>query len=87
MEVSRFSYVTSKAGRDKDKVYVIKDYDDEYVYLIDGRLRQLDNPKKKKRIHIQPTRTVAHNIINKLRTNEEITDRDVEAAMKGFRRK
>lgn len=37
----------SLAGHDKGKVYVIVDLDDTYVYLVDGELRKLDNPKKK----------------------------------------
>ena len=43
----------SKAGHDKDKVYVIIAEDDEYVYLADGRIRTADRPKKKKKKHIQ----------------------------------
>ena len=43
----------SKAGHDKDKVYVIIDADQTYVYLADGRIRTLNNLKKKKRKHVQ----------------------------------
>ena len=43
----------SKAGHDKDKVYVIIDKDDTYVYLVDGKIRTLDKPKKKKWKHVQ----------------------------------
>ena len=43
----------SKAGHDKGKVYVIYDVDDTYVYLVDGRIRLLENPKQKKRKHVQ----------------------------------
>ena len=43
----------SKAGHDKDKVYVIIDKDDTYVYLVDGNLRTLNKPKKKKWKHVQ----------------------------------
>lgn len=44
----------SKAGHDKGQVYVITGEDDTYVYLVDGKSRRLDNPKKKKHKHIQP---------------------------------
>ena len=45
----------SKAGHDTGKVYVIACVDDAYVYLVDGLLRPLDNPKKKKKKkHVQP---------------------------------
>lgn len=47
------NFARSKAGHDKDKLYVIIDEDDEYVYLSDGRLRTIDHPKKKKKKHIQ----------------------------------
>ena len=43
----------SLAGHDKNKVYLIFDMDETYVYLIDGELRTKENPKKKKRIHTQ----------------------------------
>ena len=43
----------SRAGHDKGKLYMIVGVDDEYVYLADGKLRLLANPKKKKRIHLQ----------------------------------
>jgi ribosomal protein L14E/L6E/L27E len=44
--------VRSKAGRDVGKCYVIIDIHNEYVYLVDGNIRTLDNPKKKNRKHI-----------------------------------
>lgn len=43
----------SKAGRDKDNTYVIVGQEGEYVYLVDGRVRTVDRPKKKNRKHIQ----------------------------------
>lgn len=44
----------SKAGHDKGQVFLIVGEDDTYVYLVDGKVRRLDNPKKKKHKHIQP---------------------------------
>ena len=49
----------SLAGHDKDKVYVIIGEDAEYVYLSEGRLRMTDNPKKKRKKHIQLITRVA----------------------------
>lgn len=43
----------SKAGHDKGKVYVIYEFDETYVYLVDGRIRTIENPKRKKRKHVQ----------------------------------
>ncbi|MCC8151106.1 MAG: KOW domain-containing RNA-binding protein [Lachnospiraceae bacterium] len=43
----------SKAGHDKDQVYVIIKEDREYVYLADGTYRPVENPKRKNKKHIQ----------------------------------
>ena len=44
---------TSKAGHDKDRLYLIVGEEEECVYLCDGRLRGVEHPKKKKKKHIQ----------------------------------
>lgn len=44
---------TSKAGHDKDRLYMIVGEEGECVYLCDGRLRGVEHPKKKKKKHIQ----------------------------------
>lgn len=43
----------SKAGHDKGQVYVIYELDETYVYLVDGRIRMIENPKRKKKKHVQ----------------------------------
>ena len=43
---------TSKAGHDKDRLYMIVGEEGECVYLCDGRLRGVEHPKKKKHIQI-----------------------------------
>lgn len=45
--------VRSLAGHDKDNLFVIINVENEYVYLVDGKCRPLDKPKKKKVKHIQ----------------------------------
>lgn len=44
---------TSKAGHDKDSVYVIIREDGEYIYVADGRGRTIERPKRKNKKHIQ----------------------------------
>lgn len=48
----------SRAGHDKERLYVIVRTQGEYVYLCDGRLRPLEKPKKKKLRHIQVIRQI-----------------------------
>ena len=43
----------SKAGHDAGHVYVIYNVDESYVYLIDGLLKTMSKPKKKRKKHVQ----------------------------------
>ena len=52
--VEQGMFARSKAGHDKDKLYIILKSEGEYVYLTDGNLRPLSKPKRKNRKHIQP---------------------------------
>ena len=46
-------FVKSRAGRDKGNVYIVtKIIDDKYVEVVDGDLRKLEKPKKKKVMHL-----------------------------------
>lgn len=52
----------SKAGHDKDRVYMIIDQDETFVYLCDGRLRTVDKPKRKKYKHIQIIKKISDEV-------------------------
>lgn len=45
--------VKSLAGHDAGEVYIIVETDAEFLYLVDGKIRTLDKPKRKKRKHVQ----------------------------------
>jgi len=47
--------VISKQGRDRGYSLVVVLVDGDYAYLVDGRLRLLTKPKKKKLKHLQIT--------------------------------
>lgn len=53
MELKLGMLARSKAGRDKDCIYVIRSVNDEYVYLADTPVGDARRIKKKNRKHIQ----------------------------------
>jgi len=69
-------FVVATAGHDIGKYYVINQIDGEYIYLVDGRIRTLDRPKKKKMMHTkalsESAQELADKVIQKSATNEEI---------------
>ena len=50
-------FAISRAGHDKDRVYIIIKEEGDFVYLADGKARGLKNPKKKKKKHLQLMKT------------------------------
>lgn len=52
----------SKAGHDKNHVYLIWSEDETYVYLVNGTTRTKEHPKKKKKMHIQIIRNLPDDI-------------------------
>ena len=43
----------SLAGHDRNKIYIIIEETDEYVWLSDGDIRPVEKPKRKRKKHIQ----------------------------------
>lgn len=51
--------VKSKAGRDKEECFIVYDIvDEEYVLIVDGDIRKISKPKKKKVKHLQKYKIV-----------------------------
>lgn len=79
MELSAGDIVYSKAGRDKDKFFIVLEViDSEYVLLADGGLREVARPKKKKMKHLKKTIIKAELISRKLANNEKVTNTDLK---------
>ena len=68
-------YVKSKAGRDKNHVFIVIDVIDfEYVYLTDGDLRRLESPKKKKLRHLINLKQISDVVSEKVDDNKKLTN-------------
>ncbi|MBS4537333.1 KOW domain-containing RNA-binding protein [Clostridium sp. D2Q-11] len=79
--------VKSSAGRDSSKIFVIIEIlDENYVLLVDGDLRKLDNPKKKKVKHLRPTNRVLDEIKNKIEAKEKFNNAYVRKLLASFRK-
>lgn len=74
-------YVVAAAGHDTGKYYVIIQMDEEYVYLVDGRIRRLNNPKKKKTKHIIMLQQSDQAFTDKI-VNHTVRDEEIKRAIK-----
>ena len=78
--------VKSKAGRDKDRVFIICSIlDEQFVFVCDGDLRKLNSPKKKKVKHLMIYNTVLTEFADKLQGNENLDDAYVRKVLSPFK--
>ena len=68
MDFKAGQIVKAKAGRDKDGFFIIKEIDGQYAYIVNGKSRKVDSPKKKKLIHLALTARV----VQDFNTNREV---------------
>lgn len=79
---------SSKAGHDRNEIYVIVGEDEKYVYLCDGRLKTLEKPKKKSKKHIQVIKAgIDEKLRQRLREGLPVRNEEIRYAIKEFVRK
>ena len=77
MDLKRGLVVFSNAGRDQGNFAVVLEYDGVYAQICDGARRTLENPKRKKQIHLSTT-------LSFLSEEEMQNDRAIKKALRRF---
>lgn len=81
-DISIGQLVYTKCGRDKGRPFIVVNLaaaEEDYVFLVDGELRPVAKPKKKKIKHLQPTNTVIAAVAEQ---GERLTDSDIKKLIK-----
>lgn len=74
--------VYSKAGRDEGRIFVVTGIiDDNYLFVCDGDLRRLENPKKKKVKHLNITTVNIESLTQKLNSGIKITNAEIRKSL------
>jgi len=76
--------VFSKCGRDRGLAFIVIRVQGNYAWLADGKYRRAEKPKMKKRIHLQPVKTIADDITKKITERSGITDADLRKELEAF---
>ncbi len=74
--------VISTAGRDKDRVYLIKEVEDNHSLLVDGNFKKLQNPKRKRLKHLKHSGIKIESIAEKLLNDKKVFDTEIYSAIK-----
>ena len=77
MDVARSDLVRSCAGRDKGQIVYVVETDELYVYLADGKGRRLENPKRKKRKHIELLPRRDSRVAEKIRSGDKVLNSEL----------
>ena len=76
-EIKIGDYVESLRGRDTNNVYIVKQVDGEYIYLVDGKGKTVDKPKKKKIKHVKLLNQNCKILAEKFANNLNVFDAEI----------
>ena len=76
--------VFSKGGRDKGKLFIVIDIEEDYLYLADGKFRKIETPKKKKTKHVQKVNYVINEIKEKIEEESSLNNAYLRKALRGY---
>jgi ribosomal protein L14E/L6E/L27E len=84
-EIAIGQVVKSRAGRDKGRIFLVLDtIDHEHLLVVDGDLRKLDKPKKKKVKHLIIYNTVVDGLNYKLENKMKINNAYIRKLLEPF---
>ncbi len=84
MEIEKSHIVRSVAGRDKGRVFVVLDAEEEFLILADGKLRRVETPKRKKRKHTQLISVRTSPLQQKILQGEKVFNSEIRKTLSRF---
>ena len=69
--------VIATAGREKGKLFYVLDVDDNYLNLVNGKDRTLEQPKHKKRRHVDKVLRSETRVAEKLRQGDKVLNSEL----------
>ena len=70
--ISIADVVVSTAGRDQGNFFCVIQEEEQYLYLVNGKDRQLDKPKRKKRKHVQKVLRSETRVAEKIKNGDKV---------------
>jgi large subunit ribosomal protein L14e len=82
MNIEKTNIVKSLAGRDKGRMFMVLDLEDEnFALLVDGKLRRLESPKRKKLKHIKYVSSNNTRTGERMRRGEKVTNAEIRRTL------
>ena len=87
MIVRQGDVVRSAAGHDKDQFFLVLREEGDFLWLVDGKSRRLETPKRKRRKHVASAGVWTHPVTGRLKEGAPVLDSEVRKALAVFRKR
>ena len=77
--------VRSAAGHDRGELFLVLREEGDFLWLVDGKGRKLETPKKKRRKHVVSAGVWTHPVTGRLREGGPVLDSEIRRALAAFR--
>ncbi len=84
MDINKTQIVSSLAGRDKGRLFVVIETEPNFVYLVDGKLRKVESPKRKRTKHIEYAGELNTRLAEKINSGEKVLNSEIRRALAEF---
>ena len=85
MTFSTGDVVRSAAGHDRGELFLVLREEGDFLWLVDGKGRKLETPKKKRRKHVVSAGVWTHPVTGRLREGGPVLDSEIRRALAAFR--
>lgn len=87
MNVTLGQVVYSRAGRDSGRMFLVSALVDEsYVLIVDGDLRRIEKPKKKKIKHLKSTGYILEPLKEKFESGLKVNNSEIRKALEDVKK-
>ena len=77
--------VRATAGRDREELFLVLREEGDFLWLVDGKRRKLETPKKKRRKHVVPAGVWTHPVAARVRDGAPVLDSEIRRALAAVR--
>ena len=81
MDIAKSDIVKAIAGRDAGSYFFVLATEGDFLLLADGKKRRLENPKRKRRKHVELAGESGSPAAEKIRSNEKVTNSELRRAI------
>ena len=79
--------VRATAGHDREDLFLVLREEGDFLWLVDGKRRKLETPKKKRRKHVASAGVWTHPVAVRVKDGAPVLDSEIRAALAEARNK